>query len=66
MPAEFYSLLPIMSREAMPPAVDLQEKDGDPRKSFYAYSLLHKFPHVLEAWRKIDLLMPVRIDDCYS
>lgn len=52
-----------MSKGVVPEGVDLQNKDGDSRKTAYVVSILHQFPNIIKAWKGIGLLKRVDIHD---
>lgn len=60
---EVKSLLPTIADDRLFNDIDLQSKDGDPRKTAYTVGWLHQFPNVVRAWREVGLFKKVKIDN---
>lgn len=60
---EVKSLLPTIADDRLFNDIDLQSKDGDPRKTAYTVGWLHQFPNVMRAWREVGLFKKVKIDN---
>lgn len=60
---EKVSLLHSMSRENLPERVDLQKKDGDPRKTAYFVDNLMNYHRVVQIWKDFGALEKVTFTD---
>ena len=57
-PLSFLKKMPI---DQLDEGVDLQRKDGDPRKTAYIVSILRQSPNIIKEWQKIGLMKPILV-----